>query len=542
MNGRLTWVILACIMAAGVCLRLPALHWLAGAAADRDFSFHPDDERFVLAAQNIKAPNPDGYPQAMTTQLYVVHAAVNRFARVGYLELLHAINIFYSALSILLTYATARSWRLSRGVALLAAALLCVAPAAIVQANFGTADVTAMFYFYATLLAGGQYLRTRRQQWFVLLCVLTGFTVAVKFFIPLFAPLALVLATQRRGERLPQLLSALFIVAGSFEALSFFRYTPWDLRHLLYMLRDDNVVISGVRSDIVASGPLDQVGRYCWDLVSAVGIPTALLCLIGALRWSSSLRPIWQRWREAWLAGWRSLITPASLFAVTLTLQALLLVMSRIHAERHVLVFVPVLCIAAARTLFALAAAGRRTLALRTAVIAIVLGYQISDAVAVERLYATDVRGDLASWAVAQAQLGRRVITLAPFSAVRGTLYDQYQDPLALEPSAYVVTCDFEYARYLHHARALEVFHPMGGQARLDFFRGALESGDSPFGIVREFTSEPHGLLLRLVQVHALAPLGSFVPRHCFALGRNQQLPADTQRAIRAELTGARGW
>lgn len=540
---RLTCLTLALIIFGGVLLRAPALHWLAGAADSADFSFHPDDERFVLAARDIKAPNPDGYPQGMTTQLYLVHALVSRFTHVGFLQVLHAITLFYAGLSILLTYVIARTWRMSGGCALLAAAFLSIAPMAVVQSNFGTADITAMFYFYATLAAGGQFLRTRKQLWFIALCTLSGMAVAVKFFIPLFAPLALVLAVQPKGQRLSQSLTAIFIVTASFEALSLFKFTPWDLHNLFLMLRDDNVVIAGVVSDIVASGPIDQLRRYSWDILSAVGIPSALLLVIGIIRWLRSSGEAARRIRGALsLGGWRTLVTPASLFVAALSLQAFLILMSRIHAERHALVFVPVVCIAAARTLFGLFESGQLALPLRIATIALIVAYQSYDAMAVESLYPVDVRNDMASWAESQAANGRRVVTLAPFSNVRGTIYLPDQNPLLLEPSSYVVTCDFEYARYLHHRSASEIFHPMGGQDRLEFFRGVFEE-TSDFGVVREFSSTPRGVELRLIAARVMAPLGTFVPRHCFALGRVEQLPLATQRTIRAEVVGAeRGW
>ncbi len=543
MNVRLAWLILAFIIAAGVMLRMPAVHWLSGAADDVDFSFQPDDERFVLAAKDIKAPNPDGYPQAMTTQLYLVHSLVSRLTRASVLQVLHAITIFYAGLSILLTYVIARTWRMSRGCALLGAAFLCVAPLAVVQSNFGTADVTAMFYFYATLLVGGQYLRAQKQLWFVILCALTGMALAVKFFIPLFAPLALVLAVQRKGERLAQTLTAVCVVAASFEALSLFKYTPWDLHHLFTMLRDDNVVIAGVQSDIVASGPFDQLRRYSWDLVSAVGIPSALLFVVGIILWLRSLRGSTQRLRAGVSAGgWRTLVTPASLFITALSLQALLLVISRIHAERHVLVFVPVICIAAARALFGLLSSPRLMAPARALAIAVILAFQTSEAVAVEGLYRTDVRADLANWAAQQASDGKRVISMAPFSNVRGSVYVRDQDPSLLDKSSYIVTCDFEYARYLHHRSASEVFHAMGGQERLDFFRGVFE-GTSDFGIVQEFSSKPHGAELRLIQANIMASLGTFVPRHCSALGQVNELSPDAQQAVRAEVaTAGRGW
>jgi hypothetical protein len=544
MNARLAWVILSLIIAGGVTLRVPAVHWLSGAADSADFSFHPDDERFVLAAMNIRAPNPDGYPQGMTTQLYLAHSVARRLGQVGFLPVLHAITIFYAGLSILLTYVIGRSWGMGRGAALLGAAFLSVAPLAVVESNFGTADVTAVFYFYATLLAGGQYLRTRSQLWFVMLCMLTGLTVAVKFFVPLFAPLVLVLAVQPKGARLTQLLTAVFAVLTCFEALSLFQFTPWDLHHLFQMLRDDNVVINAARSDIIASGPIDQIGRYVWDLASAVGIPCALLLVIGAARGWRSLRGLPQRTMQTLSArGWQALVTPGALFAAALTLQAALLLVSRIHAERHALVFVPVLCIAASQGLCTLLGAAKLTAPARALVIAMVLVFQIGDAVAVESLYPADVRNELANWAALQFAEGKRVVTLAPFSKVRGSTYNPEQNPSLLDESSYVVTCDFEYARYLHHKIAGEIFHAMGGQERLDFFRGVFEDGSSEFGIVREFESRPRGVELRLIDAHVMAPLGTFVPRHCFALGRVDKLPPDVQQAIRIRLAGAdRGW
>jgi hypothetical protein len=540
MNVRLAWLILALIVAGGMILRQPALTWLSDAAASSDFSFHPDDQRFVLAAEDIKAPNPDGYPQGMTTQLYLAFKLVSRFANVGILKVMHAITIFYAALSVVLTYAIARSWSMSRGAALFAAALFSVAPLAVVQSNFGTADITALCYFYATLLAGGEYLRGRKQLWFVILCALTGMAVAIKFFIPLFAPLALVLAVQPRGARLTQLLTAIFGVIASFEALSFFKFTPWDLHHLFTMLRDDNVVIAAARSDIIASGPIDQLGRYSWDLVSAVGIPAALLLVAGLAQWLRSLYRGTQPAR-AWpsLRNWRSLVTPNSLFVAALSLQAALLLISRIHAERHPLVFVPVICILAARTLFTAFEGGRRVAVTRALAVAAILLYQTSDAIAVEKLYPEDVRNDMASWTARQASEGRQVVSMAPFSNVRGSVLLPDLDPLLLERSAYIVTCDFEFARYLHHRTASEVFHPMGGQERLDFFRGVFEGGTSEFGIVREFKSTPRGIELRLIAADFMAPLGTFVPRRCYALGREGALPADAQRAIRSELAPA---
>jgi hypothetical protein len=535
LNARLAWLILALIIAGGVTLRMPAMHWLSGAADSADFSFHPDDRRFVLGAEDIKAPIVNGYPQGMTTQLYLANLSVGRFTHAGLLPLLHGITILYAGLLILLTYVIARSWQMSRGRALLGAAFLSLAPLAVVESNFGTADTTAVFYFYATLLAGGQYLRTQKQLWFISVCALTGMALAVKFFIPLLAPLALVLAVQRKGDRLAQGLTAVLIVIASFEALSFFRFAPWDLHHLFWVLRDDNMVVTGAHW-----APLRQLRLYSWDLVSAVGIPVALLFVIAIARWSRSARELARRVTHAYFVdGWRSLVTPATLFFAALSLHALLLLMAQIHVPRHLLVFLPVICIAAAQTLFGLLEFRKYAVPARALTIGVILAYQTSEAVAIESLYSADVRNDMASWSARQAAQGKQVIALMEYSGVRGTTYNPDQNPLLLDASSYVVTCDLEYLRYLHQRKASEVWHANGGQDRLEFFNGVFE-GTSDFGIVQEFKSEPRGVELQLIKANIMNPLGTYVPRQCYALGRADQLPPDTQRAIRAEVLAAK--
>jgi hypothetical protein len=94
--------------------------------------------------------------------------------------------------------------------------------------------------------------------------------------------------------------------------------------------------------------------------VSAVGIPIASLFVVGIARRSRSLRELTIRMKNALVdSDWRSMITPASLFVAALSLHALLLLISSIHAQRDRLVFVPVICIAAAQTLFGLLGTGK---------------------------------------------------------------------------------------------------------------------------------------------------------------------------------------
>ena len=56
----------------------------------------------------------------------------------------------------------------------------------------------------------------------------------------------------------------------------------------------------------------------------------------------------------------------------------------------------------------------------RIAAVAVILAYQSYDAVAVERIFPTDIRNELADWSVQRAAEGKRVITLDDHLEVRG--------------------------------------------------------------------------------------------------------------------------
>ena len=93
-SGRSAGPILAAIMVGSVLLRLPAFHWLTGAGDSPDFSFHPDVGQFITGAQDIKAPNPVGYPEGLVTHLYVLHKLLAPLTGAGYMQILHGITIF----------------------------------------------------------------------------------------------------------------------------------------------------------------------------------------------------------------------------------------------------------------------------------------------------------------------------------------------------------------------------------------------------------------------------------------------------------------
>jgi hypothetical protein len=66
---------LALLLTCAATARIPGIHWLVGYGHESDYSFHPDDERFILSAkdfQNKLAAKRDGYPLFMVTQLFAI--------------------------------------------------------------------------------------------------------------------------------------------------------------------------------------------------------------------------------------------------------------------------------------------------------------------------------------------------------------------------------------------------------------------------------------------------------------------------------------
>jgi hypothetical protein len=303
------------------------------------------------------------------------------------------------------------------------------------------------------------------------------------------------------------------------------------------MLRDDNVLVGGA-----ASGPLMQLWLYSWDLISAVGIPIAALLLIGLTRWLPTTRTLLPELRDRRLAGgWRALVSPATLFVAALSVHALMILTAHVHFERHLLVFLPVACIAAAQALYGLCSRqGAPTPAFATAVVAL-LSYQIYDGRYIEEVFSTDVRAQLATWAAQQEAQHHRVVTYSSYSYVRGAEYHRDEDPLLLDKDAsYIVTCDFEYARFLNQKSRNEIFHA-GSQRVVDFWRAAF-AGTSDFHIIRQFSSAPHGLEMRLIEADVMAPLGTFVPRSCYALARAGIQPAVLPRPPALPTGSQGGW
>ena len=515
LDARTTRLCLLALVLGAVILRLPGLTWLVGVGHETEFSFMLDDQRFTDLAHDFDAGMPDGYVHGMTSHLLVLLAIVQPFLPdPNLLQLLRVVTLIYAGMTVALVYFFARSWNLPRSSGLLSAFFLAVAPVHVATSNYGTADVTAVFYFYAAIFSGAQYLRSSKIGWFVTAAALTGAGIAVKLFIPLLVPLFLLVLVHRAKDILVKSLLAATIAFISFEAYSLFAYGLPELITLFEVLHTDVVAVPGGNSVI------RQAVLYAWDSLSAVSLPVAILLAIGCCLFTFQFFKNRHQLTMAMppVSQWRSAMSPGLLLFSALGAHAVLLSVAGVHAVRHLLVFVPVACIVAAHTLILLLRSTRLRI-FRISIVAVVLAYGTANAIALERLYVTDIRNNLAAWVDTKVRDEHPVLALAYWTRIRGTTFDRRADPLRSSDDTYIVTCDLEYQGYLRD-RDAAVYGAYGGQARTDFFWDVFEKR-SPFRISEVFRQAPLSFEQKLIAAQILRPVGTFIPKTCLVLHRH---------------------
>ena len=516
-NSRTTSLaLLALICVCAVGLRLAGVGWLADAVPHPGYSFHPDVMRFVEPIadfENIRGWR--GYPVGFTSQLFVT-ATVLGYAGLDAdpVTLIRSISLSYGVLTIFLVGLLA--WRLSGsgGFGALAAAFLALAPLHIINSHFGTPDGAATFFLYVTLIFGWRAVKHDRDLDFVLFVASVGVSLAMKFYFPLLVPLAIV--TWMQPRRMERLLLAAFVLAGSFSIASFFNYTPWELKELVRMLLHDNLDTED------GFGPLQQLGLYAWDSIRALGIGAWLCFLVGA---ADAMVRAWR----AWVGSGSSIservvgfvnspyIVPASAFGVYLAA----VLAADIHAPRHLLPFLPLMCFLAASgvTIIYKRIAPRRTLG--AGILLLLFAYQSYNALGIEAQYRRDIRNVLANEIDKLPVPPEEVATFSEYSLVRGTrLTSPLEDARSEPESAYFVTCDLEYARYFSADTADKVFHARGGQTRLDFYR-KLFAQQLDYRVAFEIHRQARTLEERLAASGFLSHIGEFLVNHCALFQRS---------------------
>lgn len=523
---------LALLLICAATARMPGVHWLVGYGPESDYSFHPDDERFIVSAKDFEnkfVAKRDGYPLFMVTQLFAIDKFLQDVLHVGFNSavVVRCISLTYGLGSIIFLYVFAVSIGYSRLVGLLASYFLAFAPLHIISSHFGTADMTAFLLFYMTVFAAWQYRVSCREPWLYAAIALAAVAMADKFFLPALVAPAMVVLFQPSGKVWGRLFVFACIFTTFFCAASFFNFTPWDFKRLVDMLRYENLVVEGGKS------PLQQITLYCWDIIPCSGLITSILALIGGLVLCRRVGVPWIAKAMDAVANTRSIFsytiqmfvnwlhTPTSILVVPIICHALLIVMAQVHVLRNILIYVPLICLLAAIAVEAMFEWLRSLpFLVRSAGFAAVLALmtvQLVDGFATDKIYSADIRIDLANF-LHKNGFAQDTETFFSYTSMKGVSnLPAFSDQTPTDPV--FISCDIEYARYISAAQGIPTYHVFGGKARTEFYR-SLFNGTTDYTPVFHVKRKRENLEDRLAGEGWLPELDTFVPNECYAFER----------------------
>ena len=514
-------IALLLIMLVGAALRVPGVLWLHDVAPEPNFTFHPDERRFITAAAEFEDKPSFNYVQGMTTHLYVV----KEFARlvlnktVDLVVTARIVSVIYGVVLVGLVGVMVRSLTSSTNLALLTAAFLALAPAHIISSHFGTPDSAVTFWFVLACFFGWLFAKTGQEVNFLACAAAVGVAMAIKFPVSLIVLLAILVLIGL--GKLQRAFIGFLVAVLSFLAANFFSLTPWDFARFLYLLYTDAVVVTAGNS------MFENILYYSHGSISALGLGAALSLLIG-LGFATAAAVHRAPEARASLGDLRKITAlarhPNTILAIPFLLYCYLILGLEVSNIRYLLPVLPILCLGAA---FGFEVSVRKLQLPAPAIAALVglvFGYQIYNAVGIERYIQHDVRNAAAQWLADNLGDREEATAFLDYSRVRGVR--SIQDPAkaeALVDSDFFVTSSIEYVRYFKGSEdASEVLHSYGGQRRLDFFRD-LFSNRTQYRPVAEFRSEPFTFEQKLIEEGVLLPVVRFTPRRFIVFARSRK-------------------
>jgi hypothetical protein len=526
------------LVALAVYVRSPGVNWLIGYGYESDYSFHPDDYRFIVSAKDFQNPaaKPSGYPLFMATQLFVAISFLREILHVEFNTaiVLRCISMTYAVLSMILSYVFLRRLGFARQVCILSCFFLSFAPLHIILSHFGTADMCTFFFFYLTIFFAWQYSVFNKDLWLYSCAASAGVTMAAKFFLPSLIPLLIIIFRQPAINIWNRIFVSACVFLTFYCGASFFNFTPWDFVALLNMLISDNFFVDG------GEAPFHQVALYGWDMIACSGLVTFGLALIGGLlvlHRRQLLPPPWtcrdltRRGRIMSHPGLRGRIMshpglrarimlrrPGAVIVLALLFHAVLIITAQVHFARHILVFLPIVCLLAALAVEAasnrLRIASGPTRVLGVMAVTILLAFQFGDGMVTDWIYPADIRARLGAFLAGLAPTD--VSTFSAYTHLKGvSVIDDLPD------TPIFITCDLEYRRYLLESRGIPAFHVFGGKRRTDFFASLLADRTNYAPIFR-VERQRQGLEDHLAALGWLPDIGvfvsyNFVPNECLA-------------------------
>ena len=506
------WIILILILIVAASIRLPGIRWQQGINFNGSYSLHPDEMTFVKDANRFNKNSLSGYVRGFTAHIYIVKTFIEKILKKNapLVQISRLISFTYGLLCLVLVAIMVSMVSGSPGLGLITSSFLALAPLHIMYSHIGVADSTVIFYYYLSLFLGWLHLKTKSEAAYVLFCVSMGICIAVKFFISLFVPLAILIIS---GERkIYKCGLAMFVLAGSFSIANFFNYSPWDFRKFIEMLAYDNVVVTA------GNTLLGNVIFYLWSIPSSVGLGNIIFIIIGVttfiIRCERNLL-IKTNMSNSLNSFKRLIRNPNSIILSGLIVQFVLVIRMGISANRHSLFLIPLVCFLAAMGFQSFCSILKRRKSIVFIVGLVVFSYQTYNAVGVELIYLNDIRENAVKWLDSRKIDPNKVTAYMGYSRFR----PEYSHSEDLDGCYYFVTCDLEYGRYFISNDANKIFHAYGGQKRLKFFRD-LFSNKLNFRIVQEFKQKKYTLEQLLIGFHILLPLDTYTSHKCIIFQR----------------------
>jgi len=504
---------LVLILLLGGAIRLPGMQWLINQSPDQGFTLHPDENRFIQDTRRFHRQPYEGYVRGFTTHIYVLKVLAEKsFGQTPNLAMVgRIVSLIYGILTLGLVALIVTTMTSSRLLGLLTVAFLSVAPLHVINSHFGTTDSAATFYFYLSTFLAWYHVKRQSEPAFILFAAAVGISIAIKVSVSLLMPLALIIIFHQ--NKIQKLLLAALIIPGGFSLASFLNYTPWNFVTLLNYLQSEAIrVVNG-------NSPLENILVYSHRVFSCLGLAAALLMLIGLLV-SAQNTATRLNGRFGKTAVFRSIMRvmkhPNAVFFSGFVVQLYLVMTTGLNVDRFILVFIPLLCFGAAIGFRWLIFREGRSRWAMAASLVLIFGYQIHNAIAVERLFANDIRYEAAAWLENNVLPGETVTAFLNYSRVGEEVpyIHTHLRPDDQKPSDYISTTSLEYYRWFYNDDVSKVYHAKGGQERMDFFRN-LFAGRLNYAIIKDFRANKYSFEHYLIGKGILMSLDLNVPyRH----------------------------
>jgi len=321
-------------------LRLPGLAWGCHLFSNAPFMFLSWDE-WAVSTQlpgwlaNVATLRKDyvyGFAREMELALPIARLLGNATVALHILISTRLLNILLGAATVAVLYRLARLLNVDRATALLAGALLAVAPLHVATSGYATPTISLVFWVYLSFYAFLSFRTTEQPLYWLLGCAAAGTAIAVKFGFVCLIPMAYLLVRPKKSFLIN--VGGLLAFAGAFY---FFNLGDLPWKHLSEI---QNILVMDNFAERVHPRWFNPV-MFIIDLVPSLGLPT-FVCLAFGFR----------GYEEAATAASRGPVSRVDRFAcVELPLLVYFASIWSLTSAflRHLVLVLPFLCLVAAQ-------------------------------------------------------------------------------------------------------------------------------------------------------------------------------------------------